>query len=120
MTTFSDPTRRQALSQEVSTLLEKKAIEIVDPQTQQVGFYSVYFLVPKKEGGFHPILDLRGLNSFLKVLPFHMLKTAEVLQAVARQSWFTSIDLKNAYFHVPIAPHHRPYVRIAFEGRAYQ
>ncbi|CAL8378924.1 unnamed protein product [Boreogadus saida] len=35
LTTVSDPTRRQALSQEVSTLLEKKAIEIVDPQTQQ-------------------------------------------------------------------------------------
>ena len=49
-----------------------------------------------------------------------MLKTAEVLQAVARQSWFTSIDLKDAYFHVPIAPHHWPYLRFAFEGRAYQ
>ena len=61
----------------------------------------MYFLVPKKEGGFRPILDLRGLNSFLKVLPFHMLKTAEVLQAVARQSWFTSIDLKDAYFQGP-------------------
>ncbi|CAL8378857.1 unnamed protein product [Boreogadus saida] len=35
LTTVSDPTRRQALSQEVTTLLEKKAIEIVDPQTQQ-------------------------------------------------------------------------------------
>ena len=120
LTTVSDPTRRKALSQEVSTLLEKKAIEIVDPQTQQGGFYSVYFLVPKKEGGFRPILALRGLNSFLKVLPFHMLKTAEVLQAFARQSWFTSINLKDAYFHVPIAPHHMPYLRFAFEGRAYQ
>ena len=54
------------------------------------------------------------------VLPFHMLKRAEVLQAVAWQSWFTSIDLNDAYFHLPIAPHHRPYLRFAFEGRAYQ
>ena len=26
----------------------------------------------------------------------------------------------DAYFHLPIAPHHRPYLRFAFEGRAYQ
>ena len=60
LTTVSDPTRRQALSQEVSTLLEKKAIEIVDPQTQQGGFYSVYFLVPKKRVGFALYWDYEG------------------------------------------------------------
>ncbi len=47
------------------------------------------------------------MNKFLKVLPFHMLTTADVLQAVTQRSWFTTIDLKDAYFHVPIAPHHR-------------
>uniref|UniRef100_UPI0037E7B013 uncharacterized protein n=1 Tax=Semicossyphus pulcher TaxID=241346 RepID=UPI0037E7B013 len=120
LTIVSDPTKSCALSQEISTLLEKDVIEGVDLQTQQGGFYSVYFLIPKKEGGFRPILDLRGLNKFLKVLPFHMLRTADVLQAVTRHSWFTSIDLKDAYFHVPIAPHHRQYLRFAFEGQAYQ
>ena len=119
-TTVSDPTKAQALRQELSTLLEKDAIERVEQSSQQGGFYSVYFLIPKKEGGFRPILDLRGLNSFLKVLPFHMLRTVDVLQAVARHSWFTSIDLKDAYFHVPIATCHRQFLRFAFEGRAYQ
>ena len=120
MTIMKDPTKSQALREEVATLLEKNAIEELDLRTQQGGFYSLYFLVTKKDGGFRPILDLRRLNSYLKVLPFHMLTTADVLQAVTARSWFTSIDLKDAYFHVPIALHHRQYLRFAFEGRAYQ
>ncbi|XP_037627453.1 uncharacterized protein LOC119489291 [Sebastes umbrosus] len=120
LTTVRDPTKSQALRQEISTLLGKGAIEELGQETQQGGFYSVYFLIPKREGGFRPILDLRGLNTFLKVLPFHMLSTADVLQNVTRHSWFTSIDLKDAYFHVPIALSHRQYLRFAFEGKAFQ
>ncbi|XP_074481579.1 uncharacterized protein LOC141761839 [Sebastes fasciatus] len=120
LTTVRDPTKSQALRQEISTLLGKGAIEELGLETQQGGFYSVYFLIPKREGGFRPILDLRGLNTFLKVLLFHMLSTADVLQNVTRHSWFTSIDLKDAYFHVPIALPHRQYLRFAFEGKAFQ
>ena len=36
------------------------------------------------------------------------------------QDWFAAIDLKDAYFHVSILPRHRPFLRFAFEGRAYQ
>lgn len=120
MSVVRDPVKSLALSQEVTTLLGKGAIERVDQQTLLDGFYSIYFLIPKKDGGLRPILDLRGLNQYLKVLPFHMLRTAEVLQAVAQGDWFTSIDLKDAYFHVPIAPHHRRFLRFAFLGQAYQ
>ncbi|KAI2664097.1 Gag-Pol polyprotein [Labeo rohita] len=31
-----------------------------------------------------------------------------------------SLDLKDAYFHIQIAPHHRRFLRFAFEGVAYQ
>ncbi len=30
-----------------------------------------------------------------------------------------SLDLKDAYFHIQVAPHHRPFLRFAFEGVAY-
>ncbi len=30
------------------------------------------------------------------------------------------LDLKDAYFHIQIAPHHRRFLRFAFEGVAYQ
>ncbi|KAK9523797.1 hypothetical protein VZT92_017689 [Zoarces viviparus] len=99
MTSITDPAKSLALNQELAALLVKGAIERVDPLSQPGGFYSTYFLVKKRGGGLRPILDLRGLNKFLKVLPFHMLTTADVLRAVSRGDWFTSVDLKDAYFH---------------------
>ena len=66
MTVVRDPAKASALAQELSALLAKGAFEPVDPQLQAGGFYSAYFLVNKKDGGFRPILDLRGLNTFLK------------------------------------------------------
>ncbi len=30
--------------------------------------------------------------------------------------WFASVDLKDAYFHIRIAPHHRTFLRFSFEG----
>ena len=117
---MSHPGKALALRQEINVLLEKGAITTVDRQTQEGGFYSTYFVIPKKDGGLRPILDLRPLNAHLKVMKFHMLRTVEVLQSIQENDWFTTIDLKDAYFHIPIAPHHRHFLRFAFEGQAYQ
>lgn len=49
------------LSGEVKSLLEKNVKQPVRRQ----GFYSTFFLVPKKDGRFGPILNLRVLNTYL-------------------------------------------------------
>ncbi len=46
------------MEREVDTLLRKGAIEMVPPHERESGFYSQYFIVPKKNGGLRPILDL--------------------------------------------------------------
>lgn len=33
---------------------------------------------------------------------------------------FVSVDLKDAYFNIQLAPHHWHFLRFAFEGTAYQ
>ncbi len=108
------------LRAEVTVLLAKDAIEPVPPAEMKSGFYSPYFIVPKKDGGLRPILDLRVLNRALHKLPFRMLTQRRIFQCVRPFDWFAAIDLKDAYFHVPILPRHRPFLRFAFEGRAYQ
>ena len=120
MTVVKDRVQAQVLAAEIATLLQKKAIVKVDFSEQHAGFYSKYFLIPKKDGGLRPILDLRHLNSFLKVLPFKMLTTSQILHTVEEGEWFTSLDLKDAYFHVPIDRDHWPFLRFAFQGQAYQ
>ncbi len=108
------------LRAEVAVLLAKDAIEPVPPAEMKSGFYSPYFIVPKKGGGLRPILDLRILNRALHKLPFRMLTQRRIFQCVRPFDWFAAIDLKDAYFHVSILPRHRPFLRFAFEGRAYQ
>ncbi len=119
MTTVSDSNNVNSLRQEITLFLEKGAIEPVKRSERFGGFYSIYFIIPKKDGGVRPILDLRSLNKFLKRLPFCMLRVTDVLQAVRQQHWFTSIDLKDAYFYVPITPQHRQFLRFAFQDQVY-
>ncbi len=90
------------LRAEVAVLLAKDAIEPVPPAEMKSGFYSPYFIVPKKDGGLRPILDLRVLNRALHKLPFRMLTQRRIFQCVRPFDWFAAIDLKDAYFHVSI------------------
>ncbi len=108
------------LRTEIAVLLAKDAIEPVPPADMRTGFYSPYFIVPKKGGGLRPILDLRVLNRALHKLPFKMLTQKRIFGCIHPRDWFAAIDLKDAYFHVSILPRHRPFLRFAFEGRAYQ
>ncbi len=87
----------------------KDAIEPVPPAEMKSGFYSPYFIVPKKGGGLRPILDLRVLNRALHKLPFRMLTQRRIFQCIRPFDWFAAIDLKDAYFHVSILPRHRPF-----------
>ncbi len=109
-----------ALRSEVMTLLEKGAIERVRPAQSVSGFYSRYFLVPKKDGGLRPILDLNHLNHALMRRSFRMIMLKQILLQIRTRDWLFSMDLKDAYFHTQIAPHHRRFLRFAFEGVAYQ
>ncbi len=106
----------RVLRSEVMTLLEKGAIEMVPPALSESGFYSRYFLVPKKDGGLRPILDLRRLNHALMRRLFRMITLKQILSQIRTGDWFCSLDLKDAYFHIQIAPHHRRFLRFAFEG----
>ncbi len=49
--TCVNPEQALVLEQEVSSLPRKEAIEVVPPLDRESGFYSRYFVVPKKDGG---------------------------------------------------------------------
>ncbi len=117
---LTSPRNAQALRQEIGCLLEKGAVERVPPHELESGFYSRYFVVPKRDGGLRPILDLRPINRALCERPFRMLTLKQILAQIRPGDWFASVDLKDAYFHIQIAPHHRRFLRFAFESTAYQ
>ena len=79
-----------------------------DPPSQaslQTGFYSNLFLVPKKaHGSAQPVINLRALNQFVLTEHFKM-EGIHMLRDLFRQGdWLTKVNLKDAYFSIPIAP----------------
>lgn len=119
---FSPPTnpeRWERLNEEVGTLLEKGAVlEVPDPVGP--GFYSNLFLVPKKTGGWRPVINLSRLNLFLVVPHFKMESTRSVTAAVRTGDWAMSLDLSDAYFHIPLSQDFQPFARFVWSGRVYQ
>jgi hypothetical protein len=68
------------------------------------GFYSHIFLVPKKSGEWRLIIDLSCLNHFLRVPWFKMETTRSVATAIQPKDWAVSLDIRDAYFHIPMHP----------------
>merc|ERR1711895_94879 len=85
----------QTLDAELTVLLAKGAVEVVHPSVAESGFYSQYFLVPKKDGGFRPILNLKPFNKFVERSRFRMLRTPVLLAMVRQTDWLSSVDLRN-------------------------
>ena len=113
----SDPHKHLRLSEEVSVLLQKAAIEQVPTSSLGPGFYSRLFLVPKKKGGMRPVIDLSILNTYL-VIPHFKMETnrASILPGM----WSTSLDLTDAYFHCPISVAFRKYLRFVWDNKVFQ
>ncbi|KAL0192065.1 hypothetical protein M9458_010361, partial [Cirrhinus mrigala] len=67
------------LRHEVQKLLANGAVETVPSANSASGFFSHYFLIPKKDGELRPFLDLRHLNRSLMRQPFRMLTLKQIL-----------------------------------------
>ncbi|XP_066971788.1 uncharacterized protein [Macrobrachium rosenbergii] len=99
--------------QEIIQSLLKEVIEPV--LDKSLGFYNRLFLVPKASGGWRPVLDVSSLDEFVRLTPFMMESPNSVVASFQKGDWMMSIDMQDAYFHVP-----SKFLRFVFEGRIFQ
>ncbi len=108
----------QELPVQIQKFLDKRAIEVVTDGSP--GFYSRLFLTTKKTGGWRPVIDLHALNRFITPPRFKMETVRSILAAMRQGTWSTSLDLQDAFLHVPVARRHRKYLRFYVRGVHYQ
>ena len=105
------------IQKEVDELLAKGAIE---PSSGGASFYSSVFVVPKRTGGLRPILNLKHFNCYMHIPSFKMPTLKTVWQLIQQGDYAFSIDLQDAYLHVPIVKHHRRFLHFVWSNVPYQ
>ena len=110
--------RHRSLVMEVETMLSKGAVEVVTDRSP--GFYSRLFLVEKASGGWRPVIDLSPLNRFVRQTRFRMETVRSVMDSIRRNDFLLKIDLKDAYFQIPIHKNYRKYLRFTVGQSSYQ
>ena len=116
---YHNPTKQSFLVEALYQLINKNAVEPVENQNS-LGFYNRLFLVPKPNNRWRPILDLSTLNTFLNTESFKMETPETIRTSLQAGEWVTSIDFKDAYFHITIHSQSRKYMRFYLQGRSYQ
>ena len=111
---------RSALLAEISELLRLGVIEETDPQDPRPRLFSRLFVLPKTDGTWRSIIDLRGLNDWTIPVAVSYPTIRQVSRELRRGDWMIKIDLSKAFFQVPLADDSRPLTSIAAGGATYQ
>jgi len=80
-------------------------------------YLSQIFLVEKKDRGQRPVINLKGLNQFVKTELFKMKGLCVLPDLLQSQNWMVKMDLKDAYLQVPIHPDHQHLLSFQWKGR---
>ncbi len=114
---FSDE-QSTIISNEITELLHKGAIV---PSTCEINqFLSNIFIVPKPNGKFRPVINLKQLNNFVHYEHFKQETFLIVLDLIQKNDFFTSIDLKDAYFSIPIHTDYQKFLKFIWNGQLFQ
>ncbi len=108
----------EIISNEIKNLSEKLVIEEVQHEPNE--FISNIFLRKKKNGKYRLILNLKEFNENIEYHHFKMETFETALKLISRNCYMASLDIKDAYYCVPVHPHYRKYLRFEWDGKVYQ
>ncbi|UYV79442.1 hypothetical protein LAZ67_17002633 [Cordylochernes scorpioides] len=107
-------TYRKEIDIQINEMLKNNIIE------PAIGEYaSPITLVKKKNGTFRMCVDFRKLNEHIPVDPQPIPLIESVIEKLSKAKYFSSLDLSNAYWTVPIHPDSRPYLAFTTHAGVY-
>src|SRR5438034_1065929 len=111
------PSDTAIFQEEIQKLLDIGAIQELDIETPC--FISTLFMVPKKTGDRRAVIDLRALNRYVKYQHFKMEGLDIVKPLIRRGDYMASLDLNQAFYHVPLAQDQWQFFAFDFLGKRY-
>ena len=99
------------------SLLKKGAI--VRCHKNNNDFVSSVFLVPKKDGGYDMILNLKEFNKYAEKIHFKMETLQHILYLVNHNCYMMGLDIVNAFLTVPVNRSICKLFKFSFEGQVY-
>lgn len=90
--------------------VKRKKLTIINP----IG------IVPKKNGKKRMIIDMRFVNSFMKVPKFKLEDLRTAINLMEPLDWMIKIDLQDGYFHAPIHQKYRRFLGFTWQGKTFQ
>lgn len=103
---------------EIQKLLSKHVIEPTGHCHKEI--ISDVFVRGKKDGSHRMILNLKNLNQYANKIHFKMDTLNTITKLVEQDCFMASIDLKDAYYSIPIATSDRKYLKFSWKGQLYQ
>jgi len=107
------------IESEIVQLLNKGVI--VESPHSQGEFVSSIFVRLKKNGvDYRMILNLKELNKFIVYRLFKMDSLKTVTDLMSQGCYMASVDIKDAYYTVPIATEHQKFLKFRWRDKLYQ
>ena len=104
------------VDEEIAKLLQKKVIVETTPEPDE--FTSPIFTRAKKDGTYRMILTLKHFNKHICYKHFKMESIQNVIDIVQPGVWIAKVELKDAFFTIPIYARHKKYQRIYYKFAA--
>ena len=103
---------------EITHLLKKGVIQ---PCQHEAGeFISPIFTRPKTDGSMRMILNLNNFNGNVTRCHFKMDNIWSAIRLMKPGCYMGSVDLKDAYYSVPICKDHQKFLKFEWKGVLYQ
>ena len=109
---------KNVINDEITKLLKKGVIE--HAHYTEDSHVSTVFIRPKKDGAHRMILNLKSLNTFVAYHHFKMDTFLTAIKLIRPGCFMASIDLKDAYYSIPVAKGDRKYLMLEWQGSYYQ
>lgn len=106
------PAIQQKIDQEIKEMLQNETIE---PSTS--AWSLPVLLVPKKDGSYRFCIDFRKLNKVTKKDAYPLPFISSMLDKLRDTRYLSSLDIKSAYWQVPVASKSREYTAFSVPGR---